>query len=130
MASRAHQFMLTLLVRKMRLLGFEPIAYDGDSYQIGKNKLKIPPTIIRHRPDVIGIDINNILCIGEVKTIHDLSSPRTSSQLKDFSKCAPVIICTAKHAEDKLSKLLKRINLLFQKNIELLIIPDELIPYD
>ena len=128
MASVAHQFMLSLLAMKMKSLGFEPISYDGNSYQIGMTKLKIPPTIHNHRPDIIGIDINGEFCIGEVKTENDLSSYRTKQQIIDFSKSAKCIICTTKSAQEKLVNKLNRLGLLFNRNVEMLIVPDELIP--
>ena len=128
MASAPHQFMLSLLAMKMKSLGFEPISYDGNSYQIGMTKLKIPPTIYNHRPDIIGINVNDEFCIGEVKTVNDLSSHRTKQQIIDFSKSAKFIICTTKSAQEKLVNKLNRLGLLFNRNVEMLIVPDELIP--
>ncbi|NPE28628.1 hypothetical protein HNV12_11795 [Methanococcoides sp. SA1] len=130
MASEAHQFMLILLARKMKSLDFEPIAYDGDSYKIGTLKLKVPPTIHNHRPDIIGINIDNEFCVGEVKTENDIFSERTKQQLIDFSKKNKFIICTTSSAQEKLVQKLNRLGLLFNKNIEMLIVPDELIPDD
>lgn len=130
MVSSAHQFMLSILAMKMKSLGFEPIAYDGDSYQIGMTKLKIPLTIHNHRPDIIGINLNDEFCIGEVKTKNDFSSFRTKQQIIDFSKKFKCVFCTSKSAQEKLSNKLKNLGLLFNKNIEMLIVPDELIPND
>ena len=130
MASRSHQFMLALVARKMRTLGFEPIAYDGDPYSIGTTQLNLPPTIMNHRPDIVGINIANQFCIGEVKTINDLDSIRTKNQLIDFSKDNEFIFCFPKKAQEKISRKLNNLGIMFKRNIHLLFVPDELIPYD
>ena len=112
MVSKTHQFMLSLVAIKMRSIGFEPIAYDGDSHQIGTIKLNIPPTIQNHRPDIVGMNQNNKFCIGEVKTENDISSKRTKQQLIDFSQKYEFIICTNKQSYEKLIKKLDNLGLL------------------
>lgn len=51
MASKVHQFILSLIVRKMKAEGYEIVAYDGDYSKIENMALKIPFKIMRHRPD-------------------------------------------------------------------------------
>lgn len=82
MASEKHQFIMDCIIRKMRYLGYEPVCVDGKSTLV--SSLKIPPKIIRHRPDIIGVNIQNRLCIGEAKTENDVLSKRTHEQIIDY----------------------------------------------
>ena len=130
MASKAHQFILELVARKMRSMGYEPVAYDGDSFQIGRVKLNLPPTIRNHKPDIVGINTLSKFCIGEAKTQNDIFSDRSKKQFVDFSKQGELIIGSPKSAEHGLHSQLKRLGLLFNRNVSLLAVPDELIPND
>jgi hypothetical protein len=130
MASSAHQFMLTLVAKKMRTMGFEPIAYDGDYSQIGTHKLNIPPTIKHHRPDVVGINEKEEFCIGEVKTEDDILSQRSKNQFVDFAENGHLIIGIPRNGKQSLCNELKKLNLLFNMNVTLVTVPEELIPYD
>src|SRR3990167_8658971 len=82
MASKAHQFIADLVARKMYQEGYEVVGFEGEnSTEI--IKLKLPPKILRHRPDLIGIKDQSI-AIGEAKTVNDFTS-RTKEQLLDFT---------------------------------------------
>lgn len=80
MATKAHQFIADLLAQRMRLDGYEVVSFDG--YSEVENDLKLPPTIKRHRPDLIGLKKGS-LAIGEAKTAGDLGT-RTREQIEDY----------------------------------------------
>ena len=82
MASQAHQFIAEVLSNEMYSQGYEVVSFEGQN-QTEIIKLKLPPTILRHRPNLIGIKENS-LAIGEAKTANDLGQ-RTKEQLQDFS---------------------------------------------
>jgi len=127
MATRAHQFIAELIARKMNIDGFEVISFDGLS-ESERTKLKIPPKIIRHRPDLLGIDRQKNICIGEAKTAGDMG-PRTQEQLEDFSSIGVrFYIGIPSSAEWELEKMLKKY---VQPNNGLVLVvkvPDRLLP--
>ena len=133
MASRIHQLIAGLVVRKMRTKGYEIISFDGNESLITNISLKAPPTIKRHRPDVIGINVTNRrICIGEAKTTSDLNSTRTKEQLLDYAtlltksrRNCELIIGIPKSAEKKLRKLLEELNLANMSNVSYVWMPDE-----
>jgi hypothetical protein len=83
MAGRTHQGILALVIRQMRLLGFELIAIDGHP-TLGATFLPIPEKFGRHRPDAVGRSVNAEVCLGEAKTADDITSRRTREQLEDY----------------------------------------------
>ena len=93
----------------------------------------MPPKILRHRPDVIAINDNGQICIGEAKTKNDIINNRTKAELFDFSsyefnghKCL-LIIGIPKSSQGGLNKVLCELSIEKNENIEILLIPDELI---
>lgn len=138
MASKAHQKIIGIIVRKMRQKEYEIVSFDGQEKVILDINLHIPPKIIRHRPDIIGINLaNNKLCIGEAKTRSDLATRRTQEQFLDFSDAlskvdtsAELIIGIPKSAESDLVQLLQKLNLLKKPNVSYVWIPDELLDGD
>lgn len=131
MASKVHQFIISCLVRKIRDKGYEIIAFEGNWETIGMTKLKIPPCVLRHRPDVIGINTSATnFCIGEGKTQNDLKNVRSKEQFIDFAneKNCELIIGIPKSSEKILLSLLKEINLFERKNVSYVLIPEVLFP--
>ena len=134
MASKIHQFILSLIVRKMKLDVYEIIAYDGDYSKIENMALKIPFKIMRHRPDIIGISLDKSkICIGEVKTNSDLRSGRTKEEFVDFAsigdavgKSIKLIIGAPKSSNHLLFKIITELKLQNNNNIEYIIVPEEL----
>lgn len=133
MASNKHQFLLGLVVKKMREEGFIISAVDGDYPGLFGSKTSLPPTILRHRPDVIGSNEKGQISIGEAKTENDLLNYRTYEQLVDFStvelngnKCK-VYIGIPSSSKETFTKSLKKIGLTNVDNIHILYIPDEII---
>ena len=133
MASKKHKKLVGLIARKMRQKGYKIISLDGNGQNISNISLNAPPFIKKHRPDLIGLNFsNNKLCIGEAKTQSDLNSMRTKEQFLDFSGIIPqgyqaieFIIGIPKSAENKLVKLLQKLNILNKLNISYVWMPDE-----
>lgn len=138
MASKNHQRIIGIIVRKMRQKEYEVVSFEGKEKIISDIDLRIPPKIIRHRPDVIGVNFkNNKLCIGEAKTGADLVTRRTQEQFSDFSdvlvrvdNSAELIIGIPKSAEPELIKLLQKLNLLENPNVSYVWMPDDLLDGD
>jgi len=135
MPSRSHQLIAGLIARKMRIKGYEIVSFDGNESLISTISLDIPPTIRRHRPDVLGIDLKNKkICIGEAKTDSDLTSRRTKEQFIDYAnlltksqKICELIISIPKDSENKLRKILEDLNLLGKSNVSYIWMPNELL---
>lgn len=133
MASERHQFILGLVVRKMREEGANIHNIDGDYPGLFGERILFPPQILRHRPDALGMKSNGQLCIGEAKTESDVASPRTYEQLLDFTtielngtKCE-VFIGVPQSSEAKFKRSLERVGLKKCHNLHVLYIPDEII---
>jgi Holliday junction resolvase len=122
----------------MKDLKYNIVALDADNNKIDTKKIEIPTPfkIIRHRPDVIGVNNKNI-CIGEAKTKTDLSNSRTKEQIKDWVdltknkkiKCK-LIIAIPQSAEESLNKIFFELNIMKNKNISCLTIPEVLFPHE
>lgn len=137
MASKAHQLIAGLVVRKMRQKGYQIISFDGNEAIISDISLRVPPIIKKHRPDILGIRIlDKKICIGEAKTSNDLYSKRTKEQIKDYSNLiladqkepCELIIGIPKSCENKLEMLLKNLGIHGNSNISYVWMPDELLP--
>jgi len=133
MASNQHQFILGLINRKIFEYGFSIVFLDGKVSGAFHQKFKFPPSILRHRPDVIGINENGYICIGEAKTKNDLFNKRTKEEFLDFSnyeingKSCLLIIGIPSSSYNDLNILLNKLELHNNSNIEILSIPDEII---
>lgn len=133
MASDKHQFILGLVIKKMREEGAIIHGVDGDYPGLFGEKIELPPQILRHRPDAIGTKEDGEICIGEAKTESDITNYRTYEQLQDFSsvelngKKCEVFIGIPESSEHIFNKSLERIGLKDCSNIHILYIPDELI---
>lgn len=136
MASKTHNFIVSAIVRKVRQEGFRVIYLDGEYKDIGMIKLEIPPKIIRHKPDIVGEKENKAFCIGEAKTKSDISSERTKNQITDFMSIIELdsenklVIGIPSNTKEYLEKLLFKLGFLNHKQIEILYIPAELLPYE
>jgi hypothetical protein len=79
-----------MAARYMREQGYELVALECSLSWLFGDDFRLPPSIILHRPDVVGVRKEPpLICIGEGKTRNDLRSARTRRQLKDFAD-APV----------------------------------------
>ncbi len=133
MAGKTHQFILGLVIRKIRESGFEIVSIDGKTCGAFDEKYLLPPTILRHRPDVIGINNNGQVCIGEAKTSSDISNNRIEEQITDFinielntMKCK-VIVGLPMSSKNNFEKKLKKMGMSIVENLEILYVPDEII---
>lgn len=133
MAGERHQFILGLVIRKMREEGITIQNVDGNYPGLFGEQTPLPPQILRHRPDAIGIKSTGQLCIGEAKTEFDIANTRTYEQLEDFttvevngSRCE-VFIGIPQSSEDAFKKSLERMGLKECENLHILYIPDEII---
>jgi len=127
MASKGHDKIVEMIQYKMRLMGFKVVATDGciDS--------KLPPTIISHRPDCIGLrESDKSVCIGEAKYYGDLHANRSKRQICDFAKLSDVksniyfILGLPKSEISKLRKIIDMDYFRSLKRIIILEVPDNL----
>lgn len=134
MASKAHQFIADLIARRMNLEGYEVVGFEGAS-EVEAIKLKLPPKILRHRPDLIGIKPSGV-AIGEAKTADDLTV-RTLEQLQDFTNDTnwsnqighQVFFGIPMSVQDKFQKIIKDLGV-NDENLTILPVPDRLLPYE
>jgi len=133
MAGARHQFILGLVVKLMREQGITIIGVDGNYPGLFGEKITMPPQILRHRPDIIGIRENGQICIGEAKTENDLTNNRTYSQIQDFTsielnnKYCDVFIGIPKSSGELFRKSMIKLGLLECEYIHVLYIPEEII---
>ena len=136
MVSERHNFIVSAIARKIRQDGFRIIYLDGKYQDIDTEKFGIPPKIINHKPDVVGEKEGIFFCIGEAKTKNDLLTERTKNQIIDFLKIVrlnhgnKLFIGIPLNAKDDLEKLLITLAITNQNQIEIIYIPEELLPYD
>ena len=136
MASEKHDFIVSAIVRKIRQDGFRVAYLDGKYQDIDTEKFGIPPKIINHKPDVIGEKESIFFCIGEAKTKNDLLAERTKNQIIDFLTIVrlnsgnKLVIGIPLNAKEDLEKLLIELGLVGQKQIEVIYVPEELLPYE
>lgn len=134
MASEQHNFIVSAIGRKMRSIGFEIIYLDGKYQDIGTNKFDIPPKIINHKPDIVGEKGGMFFCIGEAKTENDINSNRTKNQIIDFLELVrqspgnKLILGVPLNAKGDLEKLLIKLGLANQEQLDFVYIPETLLP--
>lgn len=136
MPTKLHQMIVGLIGRKMREKGYDIVAFDGNEYLFDGQKINIPPSIKRHRPDIVGFKFETKeICVGEAKTSKDLFSKRTKEQLLDYSnikglstgKHIEIILGISKSAEGDLIRLLSELNLFEKDFISYIWLPEELV---
>lgn len=132
MASNKHQFILGLVIRKMREEGFSITSVDGTYPGLLGERIPVPSTILRHRPDTIGAKDDGQIGIGEAKTESDIANNRTYEQLYDFTsielngKLCEVFVGLPESGKDIFIKSLNKLGLK-SENLHVLYIPDEII---
>ncbi len=133
MAGNRHQFILGLIIKNMREEGAAVYGVDGNYPGLFGEKISLPPQILRHRPDAIGVKADGQICVGEAKSENDIENNRTYEQLQDFSsaemngKLCKVFIGLPQIGEDIFNKSLERWGLKGAQNIHILFVPDEII---
>ncbi len=117
----------------MREVGATVYGVDGNYPGLFGEKKALPPQIMRHRPDAIGVKADGQICIGEAKTENDISNSRTYEQLHDFSsaelngKLCELFIGVPQAGEDLFSKRLEKWGLKGALNLHILVVPEEII---
>ena len=133
MASRAHQFIVDLLAQRISSEDYEIVSFDGLSET--ENGLRIlPPTIKRHRPDLIGLKKGHLI-IGEAKTAGDIGV-RTHEQIEDYIGCSnevketqvKIYLGVPLSVENKVKDIVKAIP--GSDCVTTLAVPDRLLPQD
>lgn len=113
----------------MNLDGFDVVAFDGSSTIENTLLIKIPPKLIRHRPDIIALNQSGQVAVGEAKTANDFTR-HTHEQLTDFySSHCTLYIGIPMSAEDKLITALKTLNIPIE-DIKIIKVPDRLLLND
>lgn len=132
MAGDRHQFILGLVIRKMREEGASIYQVDGSYPGLLGERLPLPPAILRHRPDALGQKPDAQICIGEAKTEGDISTARTHEEIIDFAtvelngRACQVIIGIPMSARAEFARGLERIGMSGRPNVHILYIPEEL----
>jgi len=132
-AGNRHQFILGLVIKKMREEGVTIYAIDGNYPGLFGEKISLPSQIMRHRPDAMGTKANGQICIGEAKTENDIANKRTYEQLHDFSTTilngavCEVFVGIPKIGEELFSRTLIKCGLKDSHNIHTIVVPDEII---
>jgi hypothetical protein len=132
MASKKHQFLLGLLLKKARLSDYQIFFLEG-RFLGSECTNPIPPRILRHRPDALGISVLGRVCICDAKTESDINNARTKEQLVDFTKVelnglpCEVFIAIPSNAETKLNFVMKELGLLNYPHLQILRVPEEII---
>jgi len=128
-----HDTIVSYVAGKIQKLGFTIKYMEGNHSNVVSFKPPIPQKIITHRPDVFGIKPKGAICIGEAKTISDLNTGRTKTQLLDFRKIVKentenlLVIGIPNEAKETLLKLLYTLGIVIDKQIYILTIPEILL---
>src|SRR5574341_1457548 len=136
MPSEKHNFIVAAIARRLWQNDFRIIYLDGKYQDIDIKKFDIPPKIINHKPDIVGVKKGIFFCIGEAKTGGDIFSERTKSQITDFFTIIrlnpknKLIIGIPLDSKEDLKRLLFQLGLENHKQIEIIHIPEELLPYE
>ena len=133
MAGKRHQFIIGLLIGRMREYGCHVMFVDGKPFTDWNPSIRVPPTILRHRPDILGITDIGQICIGEAKTAGDISSSRTWEEIEDYltlelngQSCA-VFIGIEASGIDKFRRIAKQKGYLSSPNLHILCVHEEII---
>ncbi len=137
MTSEGHDLIVEMIKLKMKAEGYIIVASEGKYRNREIIKTKIPPAILRHRPDVIGYNrLKRFVLIGEAKYFGDIKSKRTQQQIEDFGNLARerkdvyVIFGFPLSEEKEFLLVLKEKKLKKNKKIMLLKVPDKWVKSD
>ena len=128
--------MVSALARKIRQYGFRILYFDGKYQHIHSSKFEMPPKIIEHKPDIVGVKGDDYFCIGEAKTSSDIFSKRTRTQIADFLmlvKTNPgnkLLLGIPIKSKNDLQYLLTKLGYQYENQIEIMYFPDKLLPHE
>ena len=136
-ASQTHDLIVALITRRFVDLGYKIAAIESSFDWLFGAGFQLPPAIVRHRPDVLGVRPKPpLIAIGDAKTPSDLSTRRTAEQLHDYASARTtcedddrcyVVIGVPKSCARRLKHIIGRIHPP-ARNVEILEIPDNLLP--
>ncbi len=132
MPSAQHQWLLLWALRKMTRDGFRVVARDGDIPQGGSwNGLPSSWRFEMHRPDAWAHDQHHAIALAEAKTIDDVVTAHTRSQLSSFARYvhgssagSRLYIAVPRTAARFLDRVLESLHLAGSARIRRLHIPD------
>jgi len=133
MASKKHQFILGLLLKKMRMEGYKVFYVEGKFIGSPQDEVMLPPRVIRHRPDAVGVSITGQVAIADAKTASDVRGRRTEEQLVDYTSIelngvrCEVFIGIPASAEDDMNHVLHKLALDGNPRLHLLRVPEGII---
>lgn len=134
MASSDHDFIVALVARKIKSLGFEIIFMEGQYCSPMQVRRRVPPRVVRHRPDVVGAKLDGGYCIGEAKTNDDIHTPRSHEQLEDYatflrdSPRSMLVVGCPHEASWEMTSLMLSCGLHADARVHLLFVPEPLLP--
>ncbi len=129
MASRQHQRILGLVIRQMRLHGCSIVYAEGRFLRRRGMVGVVPPRVLRHRPDALGILSSGQICIGDAKTASDVKSTRTIEQVEDFTRIrlngmpCEVFLGVTNSVEPELRAILQQVGVLDSPHVHVLPVP-------
>ena len=133
MAGRQHQFILGLVIKQMRQYGCEITHIDGCYRGKQREQVPLPPRVMHHRPDAIGITATGQICFGDAKTEGDIRSARTREQILDFltvelnGTLCEVFIGVPSRAKGDTVKMLRELGITEHEHLHLISVPEEII---
>jgi hypothetical protein len=134
MASSDHDFIVTLVARKISSLGFEIIFIEGQYCSPMRVRRMVPPRVVRHRPDVVGANLDGSYCIGEAKTKDDIRTARSREQLEDYATfladypLSMLVVGCPHEASWEMTSLMLACGLHKDGRVHLLFVPGPLLP--
>lgn len=134
MSSRAHDFIVAALARKARENGFVVVALGARQQHIVEHRLALPPSVLRHRPDLVAVSDSGGFCIGEAKLAADLCSERTREQFSDFTLAVQtrtdslLLVGVPLAAQQRCRDALLAAGAQLGRNVQVLVVPDTLLP--
>ena len=129
MPSAEHNFLVQMLIPKVRSRGYHIVATDTHYFQLGPLRLRRPPALVRHQPDLVGIRHSPPrLVIGEAKIGSDLRTRHTREQLSDYARLhdAILIVAIPEAARSAYEKLANEIGISHLRHVSCLLVPEEL----
>ena len=133
MAGMRHQFIMGLVIRNMREFGCRIKFVDGKYIVHYGEQIRIPPKVLRHRPDILGLTDSGQICIGEAKTESDINSLRTKEQISDFTRLelngmpCEVFIGVPSMVRERFNNTLLVLGLANYPHLHILYVPEEII---
>jgi hypothetical protein len=135
-ATKEHELIVAMVARYVRKRGYDLVALDCSLSWLFGDSFRLPPAIVLHRPDVLGVRKEApVVCIGEAKTRNDIRSARTRHQLKDFTEakvgeagmCCEVIVGIPADCQNAFGRLLSSLGVP-KHRITVIPVPRPLLP--